>query len=277
MAACQGVDTVFHAGGVAGIGGPWSYFHAVNTLGTQHVVDGCLAHGVHRLVFTSSPSVAFQCESQENVDESVPYPTRWYCNYAHAKALAERHVLGTNGVNGLLTCALRPHLIWGPRDHHLVPEVLQRVKEGRLRQVGDGTNLMDTIYVENAADAHLLAADALKPGSPVAGRAYYISQGEPVNCWDWMNRICVMAGLPPVRKTISFRAAWALGIVCEAFYGLFRLRGEPLMTRFLAAQLSQSHYFNITRAREDFGYAPKISTEEGLRRYAAAGFWPKSE
>jgi 2-alkyl-3-oxoalkanoate reductase len=111
----------------------------------------------------------------------------------------------------------------------------------------------------------------------VPGRAYYISQGEPVNCWDWMNRIVVMAGLPPVRKTISFRAAWLLGIACETFYGLFRLRGEPLMTRFLAAQLSQSHYFDITRAREDFGYAPKISTEEGLQRYAAAGLWPEPE
>lgn len=272
MAACQGIDVVFHAGGVAGVGGPWSYFHAVNALGTRHVVDGCLTHGVGRLVFTSSPSVTFQCESQKNVDESTPYAKRWFCPYAHSKAIAEQHVLASSGNNGLLTCALRPHLIWGPRDRHLIPQLLWRVRSGRLRRVGDGRNLMDTVYVENAARAHLLAADALTPGSRVAGRAYFISQGEPVNCWDWLNELVALAGLPPVRKSISFRTAWAIGIAYEIGYGLLRLRGEPPMTRFLAAQLSQSHYFNITHAREDLGYAPSISTAEGMRRLAAAGF-----
>jgi nucleoside-diphosphate-sugar epimerase len=271
-AACQGVDVVFHAGGAAGIGGPWSHFHAVNTLGTRNVVEGCLAHGVHRLVFTSSPSVTFQCESQRNVDESAPYAKRWFCHYAHSKAIAEQHVLASSGKNGLLTCALRPHLIWGPRDRHLFPQLLSRVRNGRLWRVGDGKNLVDNVYVENAARAHLLAADALKPGSPAAGRAYFISQGEPVNCWDWLNELVALAGLPPVRKSISFRTAWAIGLACEMAYGLLRLRGEPPMTRFLAAQLSQSHYFNIRRAREDLGYTPTISTAEGMRRLAAAGF-----
>ncbi len=271
-AACQGVDVVFHAGGAAGIGGPGSYFHAVNAVGTGNVVDGCLAHGVGRLVFTSSPSVTFQCESQRNVDESAPYAKRWFCHYAHSKAIAEQHVLASSGKNGLLTCALRPHLIWGPRDRHLFPQLLSRVRNGRLWRVGDGKNLVDNVYVENAARAHLLAADALKPGSPAAGRAYFISQGEPVNCWDWLNELVALAGLPPVRKSISFRTAWAIGLACEMAYGLLRLRGEPPMTRFLAAQLSQSHYFNIRRAREDLGYTPTISTAEGMRRLAAAGF-----
>ena len=272
IAACQDVDVVFHAGGVAGIGGPWNHFHAINTLGTEYVVEGCLTHNVNRLVFTSSPSVTFQCQNQENVDESVPYATHWICNYAHSKALAEQHVLASNGKNGLLTCALRPHLIWGPRDRHLIPQLLMRVRKDWLRRIGDGTNLVDVVYVENAAKAHLQAADALKPGSPVAGRAYFISQGEPVNCWDWLNEIIVLAGLPPVKKSMSFRAAWAVGATCETVYSLLRLRGEPPMTRFLAAQLSMSHYFNIAHARQDFGYEPTISTAEGMRRLAAAGF-----
>ena len=272
MAACQGIDVVFHAGGVAGMGGPWSYFHATNTLGTQYIVEGCIAHGVERLVYTSSPSVTFECENQEGVDESVPYARRWFCEYAHSKALAEQHVLASNGTRGLLTCALRPHLIWGPRDRHLIPQLLQRAQAGRLRRIGDGTNRVDMVYVENAARAHLLAADALKPNSPVAGSAYFISQGQSVNCWEWLNQIITMAGLPPVRKWISFPTAWAMGAVCETAYRLLQLRGEPPMTRFLAAQLAKSHYFNIARARNDFGYEPTISTEEGMRRLAAGGF-----
>lgn len=267
--ACRGIDVVFHVGAIAGIGGSWKRYYETNVLGTQHVVEGCRTHGVGRLVFTSSPSVTFDAVDQKNIDESTPYPLRWLCHYPHSKALAEQHVLKSNGKDGLLTCSLRPHLIWGPRDRHLIPRLLQRARSGRLRRIGDGTNLIDTVYVENAAAAHLLAADALQPGSPVAGRAYFISQGEPVNCWAWINELLDMAGLPPVHKSISLRAAWTVGAVFEALYNLLRLQGEPPMSRFLAAQLATSHYFNLTRAREDFGYQPTVSMAEGMRRLAA--------
>ena len=271
VAACRGVDVVFHVGGIAGMGGRWNDYYQTNVVGTRHVVEGCRRHGVGRLVYTSSPSVTFDGRSQEGVDESVPYPKRWLCHYSHSKALAEQHALASNGQNDLLTCALRPHLIWGPRDRHLIPRLLADARSGRLRRIGDGTNLIDTLYVENAAAAHLLAADALRPGSPVAGRAYFISQGEPVRCWTWINEILAMAGLPPVRKTSSLRAAWITGAVYEAAYRLFRPHGEPPISRFLAAQMATSHYFSIARARQDFGYRPTISMAEGMRRLAAAG------
>jgi 2-alkyl-3-oxoalkanoate reductase len=267
--ACRGIDVVFHAAGVAGIAGPWKRYYEANTLGTRHVVEGCRRHGVGRLVFTSSPSVTFDGNDQRGVDESAPYPARWLCHYPHSKALAEQHVLESNGSGGLLTCALRPHLIWGPRDRHLVPRLVARARAGRLRRVGDGTNLIDMVYVENAAAAHLLAADALAPGSRVAGRAYFISQGEPVNCWQWIDEILALAGLPAVRKSISLRAAWTMGSLLEASYRLLRLRGEPPMTRFLAAQLARSHYFDISRARADFAYHAAVSTAEGMRRLAS--------
>jgi nucleoside-diphosphate-sugar epimerase len=247
IAVCRGIDVVFHAAGVAGIGVIWKDFYEINTLGT----------------------VTFDGTDQLGVDESAPYPDRWLSHYPHSKALAEQHVLQGNGADGLLTCALRPHLIWGPRDRHLVPRLLARARSGRLRRVGDGTNLVDMVYVENAATAHLQAADALRPGSPVPGRAYFISQGEPVNCWGWIDEILALAGLPPVEKSIPLSAAWKIGAVFETIYKLLRLKCEPPMTRFLAAQLATSHYFNITRAREDFGYEPKISTAEGMRRLGA--------
>jgi len=268
MEACRDVDVVFHTAALAGIWGPWSEFYEVNVQGTRHVVEGCRRHGVGRLVFTSSPSVTFDGRDQCGIDESAPYPQRWLAHYPHTKALAEQEVLQANDAKGLVTCALRPHLIWGPRDAHLIPRLIQRARSGQLRRVGEGRNLIDVTYVENAATAHLLAADALGSGSPVAGRAYFISQGEPVNCWDWIDRVLALAGLPPVRRSISARAAYCAGAALEGIYRLLGRRDEPRLTRFLAAQLSTSHYFDLTRARQDFGYRPAVSLEEGMQRLA---------
>jgi nucleoside-diphosphate-sugar epimerase len=249
--ACRGREVVFHTAAIAGIWGAWKEFWSVNTLGTEHVVRACQAEGVGRLVFTSSPSVVFAGRDQCGIDESVPYPARWLAHYPHSKALAEQLVLKANGERGLLTCALRPHLIWGPRDGHLIPRLLDRAKKRMLRQVGAGKNLVDAVYVENAAAAHLLAAERLVAESPVCGKAYFITNGEPVNCWEWMNEILGLAGLAPVRKRISLRAAYAAGAVCEGLWTMLGRRDEPRMTRFLAAQLGTSHYFDIGAARND--------------------------
>jgi nucleoside-diphosphate-sugar epimerase len=178
-------------------------------------------------------------------------------------------VLAANG-QALLTCALRPHLIWGPRDRHLIPRLIARARTGRLRRVGDGTNRIDMVYVENAAEAHLQAADALRPGSPVAGGVYFISQGGPVNCWRWIDEILALTGIAPVERSISLNTAWRIGAALEVAYRVLGLSSEPRMTRFLAAQLGTSHYFDIRRARHDFGYQPKISTAEGMRRLGEA-------
>jgi nucleoside-diphosphate-sugar epimerase len=271
-AACEGIDVAFHVAGVAGIWGPWNYFYSINTLGTRHVIEGCRRRRVGRLVYTSSPSVTFEGGDQCGIDESAPYPKRWLCHYPHSKALAEQEVLAANGRDGLLACSLRPHLIWGPRDRQLVPRLIERARAGQLRRVGDGTNLIDTVYVENAAAAHLQAADRLAVGSPVAGQAYFITQGEPVNCWQWIDELLVLHGLPPVEKSISTSAAWAIGAVLEMIYAALRLKGEPPMTRFLASQLGRSHYFNIDRAKRDFGYQPQISTAEGMQRLGRSTF-----
>ena len=270
--ACEGVDVVFHTAAIASIWGPWRLFYETNTVGTKNVIAGCRAHGVPKLVFTSSPSVTFAGGDQCHVDETAPYPSRWLAHYPHTKALAEQEVLAANS-DALATCALRPHLIWGPRDQHLIPRLLARAKSGQLRQVGDGQNLVDTIYVENAAQAHLQAADALHPGSPVAGRAYFLSQGEPVNCWNWINEILERSGTLPVNRRISLRVAYTAGAILETLWTVTGRTSEPRMTRFLALQLAKHHYFDISRARNDFGYHPQIGMEEGLRRLAASLNW----
>ncbi len=264
--ACRGVEVVFHTAALPGIWGPWRLFHETNTLGTRHVIDACLRHGVRKLVHTSSPSVVFDGRDHDGADESLPYPTTWLSHYPHSKALAEQAVLAANDPAGLLTVALRPHLLWGPRDNHLIPRLIRRAKSGRLRRVGDGTNRVSMSYVENAAEAHLQAADALSPASPTAGRAYFVNEPEPVNLWSWIDELLRRAGLPPVTKRIGAATARRLGAACETVYRLLRLSAEPPMTRFLAAQLSGTHCYSVGRADRDFGLRTVVTVDEGMRR-----------
>ena len=278
-AALRGCEAVIHTAALAGIWGQESDYHAINVVGTENVLASCRANNVTRLVFTSSPSVTFAGTPQSGVDENVPYPTKWLAPYPKSKAAAEQLVLAAhhsrnNDGSELLTCALRPHLIWGPGDPHLVPRLIERAKTGQLRRVGDGKNLIDMIYVDNAAEAHLQALDALQPNSAVGGRAYFLSQGEPVNCWQWINDLLALVKVPPVERGLSLGAAQMIGGVLETVHRLFRLSGEPRMTRFLAAQLGMDHYFDISAARRDFGFNPRVTTAEGMQ---LLGEWPNQQ
>jgi len=265
--AIAGCDVVFHVAAKAGVWGPADEYVRANVVGTRNVLAACRQHGVSRLVFTSSPSVVGSGRDIKGDNESLPYPGAYTAHYPRTKAIAEADVLAANGPE-LATVALRPHLIWGPGDPHLLPRLVVRAKPGRLRQVGDGTNTVDIIYIDNAATAHLLAADRLAPGSPIAGRAYFLSQGEPVPLWPFINQVLELSGVPPVTRRIPAGVAYAAGALLEVMYRLFRIRSEPPMTRFLVQQLSTSHWFDISAARRDLGYGPTISTAEGLQRLA---------
>ncbi len=269
LRAVEGCDIVFHVAAKAGIWGPLADYQRANVEGTRNVLDACRAQGVCRLVFTSSPSVVFNGRDMEGVDESAPYPDHHKSHYSATKAEAERLVLAANDER-LATVAIRPHLIWGPGDNHLIPRIIAKAKSGRLRKVGHVDHLVDTIYIDNAAQVHLQAGDRLAPGSPIAGKAYFVSQGEPVPLWSLINRILHAAGVPPITRSISAGTALAVGSLLESTYGLFRLPGEPPMTRFLAHQLSTAHWFNIDAARRDLGYEPTVSIDEGLRRLQAS-------
>ena len=267
-AALAGCDIVYHVAARAGVWGPYREFYRANVQGTRNVIQACRAHGIRRLVHTSSPSVVFDGSDMEGVDETVPYPARYHAFYPQTKAEAEQLVLQAND-SDLATVALRPHLIWGPEDNHLVPRILDRGRRGELRRIGNRECLVDTIYIDNAAQAHLQAAEHLEVGSPVAGKVYFLSQGEPLPLWDVVDRILEAGGIAPVSGTISPGVAYGAGWVLEKIYGLLKLRSEPRMTRFLARELSTAHWFDIGAARRDFGYAPQVSFDEGMARLRA--------
>ena len=267
-AACRGMESVFHVAAVPGIWGPWKKFYGVNTLGTRNIIAGCRRHGVGRLIFTSSPSVVFDGTDQIDADETLPYPSRWLCHYPHSKALAEQEVLSANDPRQLRTISLRPHLIWGPRDNHLIPRLIARARSGKLKRVGDGTNVVSVAYVENVAAAHLQAERVLRDSDAASGRAYFINEPESVNLWGWIDRLLGIAGLEPVQSSLSFSSAFRIGAVCEFVYQALRLSVEPPMTRFVASQLGGSHSYSIAAAQRDLGYQQLFTIEQGLEKTA---------
>lgn len=289
---CQGCGTVFHVAGRVGVWGPPDDFFRVNVDGSRAVLDAARAAGVPRFVYTSSPSVVYNGGDLAGVDESAPLCTAAPCAYPTSKAAAEKLVLAAN-TPGFATTALRPHLVWGPGDRNVVPRVLALAEKGRLRIVGAGTNRVDVTHIENVLDAHLLAEQALgnchqtgdsrsargtasatqpstgnresglpAPASP-AGKPYFITNGEPIILWDWINELLRGLGRPPVTRRVSLRTAYLAGGVLEALWRVLPLGGEPPMTRFVAKELATDHWFRIDAARRDLGYIPRISMAEG--------------
>ncbi len=304
-AACEGIGTIFHVAAKVGVWGRHDDFFRINVLGTLALLEGARAAGVPYFVHTSTPSVVYNGRDLAGADESLPLTDDCPSAYPLTKAQAEREVLAANSP-ALRTLALRPHLIWGVGDPHLVPRILDRARAGRLRIVGEGTNRVDMVHVDNAVDAHLLAETALKkchvirdtPDRPplktgpvppadsrihsadtndsgiapagvrldpagAAGRAYFITNGEPVVLWDWVNNFLTALGEKPVTRRISLRSASAVGAVCETLWRALPLKGEPPMTRFVAAELAKDHWFSIDAARRDLGYQPRVSMAEG--------------
>ena len=270
--ACRGAATVFHVAAKVGVGGSYQPFHRANVLGTRAIVDGCRTHGVRRLVYTSTLSVVYNGGDIAGADESLPLAISCPAAYPLTKAIAEREVLAANAP-GLRTIALRPHLIFGAGDPHLIPRVVDRARSGRLRIVGSGRNRVDLVHVQNVVDAHLLAEQALATdvaAPPAAGRAYFITNGEPVVLWDWINDLLRALGVPAVTRRMSLRAASTVGAACEALWRIMPLRGEPPMTRFVAHELASDHWVNISAARRDLGYTPRVSMAEGTAELIAS-------
>lgn len=266
--AARGRDVIFHAAAKVGLWGRPADYDRVNVRGTENVLAACRETGVGRLVFTGSPSVVFDGRDVEGWDESAPYSRRFDSDYSRTKALSEMAVLKANG-SGLAAVSLRPHLVWGPGENHIVSRIVSQGRAGKLRRIMDCDKLVDTTYVDDAVEAHLSAALRLAPGSAIAGKAYFISQGDPRPLWRVVDGILDAAGLPPVTRSVPWPLAYAAAAGLEGAYRLAGIKSEPRLTRFLVSQLSTAHWFDISAARRDLGYEPRVTLEEGMRRLKA--------
>lgn len=271
IAAAAGCEAIFHNAAKAGAWGSYESYRLANIVGTRNVIDACRVHRIRTLVHTSTPSVTHRATHpvEGGTAETVPYGEGLKAPYAATKLIAEKQVLAANDAT-LATIALRPRLIWGPGDNQLLPRLVERAKAGRLRFVGSGENRIDTTYIDNAAQAHFDAFEHLAPGAACAGRAYFISNGEPRTLREIVNGLLEAAGAPRVTKSVPFRVAYAAGVLCEGLWNALPLRGEPPMTRFLAEQLATTHWYDMGPARRDFGYVPQVSIHEGLTRLKQA-------
>ncbi len=290
MSATRGVDIVFHAGAKVGAGGLPAAFYSANVTGTGNVIAACRECGVTTLVYTSTPSVLSGLGDLDGVDESVDYPTSYDADYGRTKAEAERLVLSsTSGSSSsdssdsttsdssasddFRTVAIRPPLVWGPGDTSLLPRLVERGKSGALRRIAGPPKRQDITYIDDAVRAHLLAGDILLAGGErarrVDGRPYFVSSGEPVEIWDFVNGLLEAAGIAPLRKSVSLRTALVVGWVFEKAHAISGKEGDPRMSRWIVRQLTSSRWFDISAARRDLGYEPQVSLEEGIRRLKA--------
>lgn len=262
LQATEGCDAVIHTAGKAGVWGPYEDYFQANVAGTENIITSCRENRVPVLVHTSSPSVVHGGGDIEGADESLPYPEHFSSPYPASKALGEQLVMAANGPH-LRTACLRPHLIWGPGDPHLLPRLIARAANGKLPLPG-GDKLVDTIYVENAAAAHLLALDRLNGDGGCAGKTYFISNGEPLPQKQIMLGLLNAAGMEVEIRPVPPILAKAAGAFFETSWKLFRIRTEPPLTRWAAEHLSTAHWYDISAARRDLGYHPAISIEQGL-------------
>jgi nucleoside-diphosphate-sugar epimerase len=265
--AAQGVDAIIHTAAKAGLSVVYDDYHAPNVTGTETVLSVCKSNNVRKLVFTSSPSVTHSDGDIEGGDESLPYPETYNSPYPQTKALAEQMVMAANSPQ-LRSVSLRPHLIWGPGDTHLLPKLMERAKRGKLKLPGPD-KLIDTVYIDNAASAHLMALDKLETHPEiVGGKTYFISNDEPMAQGEVISGLLNASGIKVDIQAISPRLAITAGTLLESGWKLFGLKSEPPLTRWSAEHLSTAHWYDITAAKRDLGYSAEVSIKEGLKRLA---------
>ncbi len=270
ITACDGIDTIFHVASKTGICGRFNSYYQTNVTGTRNLLQAAGLRGVKNFIYTSTPSVVYGNHEIINGDEELPYPRHYLTFYAATKAEAELMVLSYNGRAGLRTCALRPHLIFGPGDTNLTPRIINKGRNNKLRIVGTGKNLVSVSYVENTADAHICAMRKLCENSKaVCGKAFFINENDPVNCWDFINKLLISCNVSEIKNHLSFSGAYTLGFILEKLGHYLAPNWEPPMTRFLALQLATSHYFNNTGARTALDWTPHIQLSEAINKTAA--------
>jgi len=269
LKACEGVDTVFHtAAMIATLGGRAvtreyrEQAYAINVAGTDNIVKACREQGVHRLIHTSSVDTCFNATEDLHMDENTPYATRFVCLYTETKIKAEQSILSANSPT-LSTCALRPDGIWGAGGI-MLDTMVEQLHEGKMvARIGGMGGLHDHVHIDNLVHAHLLAADALAPGSPVCGKAYFVSDGEPARIFDFVRPLFEGLGYQVPQRSIPATPLRAMVTIWQWLH--FKLGiSEPIFTPHELNKLTISNVIHSDAARRDFGYVPIKSVAEGM-------------
>src|SRR3954452_23178457 len=270
-AAVEGVDTIFHTAAIIDLMGGASVSEeyrqrsfAVNVDGTKNLVHAAQAAGVKRFVYTASNSVVMGGQRISGGDETLPYTERFNDLYTETKVVAERFVLWQNGVEGLLTCSIRPSGIWGRGDQTMFRKVFENVLAGHIKVLVGSKNVkLDNSYVHNLIHAFILAAEHLAPGGTAPGQAYFINDGEPINMFEFSRPVVEACGQPWPKIWVSGRFVKFVMTVWQWFD--FRVGlPKPLLEPLAVERLYLDNYFSIAKAQRDLGYQPLFTTEQAM-------------
>lgn len=263
--AIDGADAVIHLAARVGVVGTWPDFEATNVAGTAAVLSASREAGASRLVYVSSPSVAHGGDPLVGAGADPADPAGTGGHYARSKAIAEQLALG-EADDHLSVVAIRPHLVWGPGDTQLIGRIVDRARSGRLALVGSGAALIDTTYVDNAADALVAALDRAES---LSGRVFVVSNGEPRPIGELVARIVSAAGLDQPRLRVPVAVARLGGRMAERWWESSGREDDPPMTEFLAEQLSTAHWFDQRETRQALDWTPAVGLDEGFARLRA--------
>ncbi|WP_144791911.1 NAD(P)-dependent oxidoreductase [Kocuria palustris] len=260
--ALQGVDDVVHLAAKVSFAGEWDEFVFTNITGTHILLESARKAGAENFVFVSSPSVAHAgvSISGDGAGPANPYKARG--NYARSKAAAELLALEADS-EALRVTAVRPHIVWGPGDTQLVERIVDRAARGRMPLLDDGTALIDTTYIDNAAEAIVRALERIEVSH---GEPFVVTNGQPRPVGELIGMMCRAGSVPPPQRKVPAKLARFAGRVIEKVWARFPGEDEPPMTEFLAEQLSTAHWFSQKRTHEVLGWEPSVSIEEGMRR-----------
>jgi nucleoside-diphosphate-sugar epimerase len=262
LRACKDQEIVFHCGAFSSPWGKSTEFYTANVLGTENVIRACMENQVNRLAYVSTPSVYFRYEPRLNVreDAELPPPVN---EYSRTKQMAEAKIDAAFN-EGLPVVTIRPRGIFGPRDTSILPRLIQRLQSGRMRIIGDGENITDMTFVENVVDALVLCAES--PAENL-GKKYNITNGEPFHLWRMIERVCGQLNLEFPARKIPYNIAHNLAAVLEAVYRALPSQPEPPLTCYSVFVISQNATLDISAAKKELGYQPKISMDEGFEKF----------
>ncbi|KAK2168786.1 hypothetical protein LSH36_14g06003 [Paralvinella palmiformis] len=268
LPAMKDVFVVFHCATPSPLSNNKELFHKVNCHGTKTIIEACKEAGVKRLVLTSSASVVYEGKDVENGTEDLPYACKPMDYYTETKILQEKIVLEANS-DDFFTVAIRPHGIFGPRDPHMVPTTVRTAKAGKMKfKIGDGKNIVDFTFVENVVHGHILAAEHLEPGSKICGKAYHITNDEPIFFWDFLSKILTGLGYNAPKKNLPFWLVYIIAVILQVICFLLKpiKQIHPTFTPMTVSLAGTHHYYSCQRAIADMGYKPLVNLDDAIQK-----------